>query len=97
MKSSFRSLRSSSSRGFFVDGLFGAFDERHEVAHAEDAGDDAFGIETFEGIVFFAQADKLYWRAGDFADGKRCSAAGVAIKLGENDAGESETFVKFSG
>src|SRR5713101_743802 len=84
-------------RGFLVHGLLGAFDERHDVAHAEDSRDDSFWIETFEGIVFFAESDKLYRRTADFADGERCSAACVAIEFGENDAGESEALVKFSG
>ena len=74
-------------RGFFVDGLLGAFDERHDVAHTENARDDSFGIEAFEGVVFFAEADELYGRAGNLGDGERRAAAGVAIKLGENDAG----------
>src|SRR6266849_893946 len=54
--------------GFFIDGLFHAFDERHEVAHAEYAGYDAVRIKTFKGVVFFAEADEFYGRAGDFAD-----------------------------
>ena len=55
------------------------------------------GIEAFERVVFFAEADKFYRRAGDFADGERRAAAGVAIELGENDAGEAEALVKFAG
>src|SRR5205814_5706540 len=84
-------------RGFFVDRLFGAFDERHDVAHAKNARDDSLRIKTFEGVVFFAEPDKLYRRAADFADGKRSAAAGIAVQLGQNDSGETETFVKFSG
>src|SRR5437763_1376375 len=34
-------------RGFFVDRLFGAFDERHDVAHAKNARDDSLRIKTF--------------------------------------------------
>src|SRR5262249_45915345 len=83
--------------GFFVNGLFGALDERKNVAHPENAGNDALGIEAFERIVFFAEADELDRRAADFADGKSSAAAGIAIEFRENDAGEAETFVKFSG
>ena len=93
----FAELAFELERGFLVNGLLGAFDQRHDVAHAENARDDALGIETFERVVFFAEADELYGRAGNFADGKRRAAAGVAVKLGENDAGEAEALVKFSG
>jgi len=41
----------------FIDGC-PLFDERHEVAHAKH-GDDALGIKTFQGVVFFREADKL--------------------------------------
>src|SRR5579863_1034241 len=84
-------------RSFAVNRCFGAFDERHQVTHAEDAGDDAFGEEAFERVVFFTEADKLYRRAGDFADRESSAAAGVTVELGEDDAGESEALVKFSG
>src|SRR5216684_3743320 len=82
--------------GFFIDSLFHAFDERHEVAHAENAGDDALGIKTFEGVVFFAEADEFYRRAGDFSDAQRGAATGVAIELGENHAGKAQALVKFA-
>src|SRR5713226_7821110 len=82
--------------GFFVDGLFHTFNKRHEIAHAENAGDDALGIKTFEGIVLFAEADELYRGAGDFTDGKCRAAARVAIEFGENYAGEPEALVEFS-
>src|SRR5216684_4149190 len=51
--------------GFPIHGLLGAFDQRHDVAHAEDARDDALRIKTFEGIVFFAKAHEFYGRAGN--------------------------------
>src|SRR5712692_4991601 len=83
--------------GFFVDGQFGALDEGHDVAHAEDAGDDTLGIKAFEGVVFFAEADEFDRGAGNFADGEGRAAAGVAIELGEDDAGQAEALVKFAG
>src|SRR5580765_4124972 len=93
----FAELAFELERGFLVNGLLGAFDERHDVAHTENARDDALGIETFEGVVFFAKADELYGGAGNFGDGKRRAAASVAVKFGENDAGEAEALVEFAG
>src|SRR6266478_651326 len=82
--------------GFFVDCLLDAFDERHEVAHAENAGNDALGIETFEGIVFFAEADEFYGCAGNFANAQRSATAGVAVKLSENYASQAEALMEFA-
>ncbi len=76
-----------------VDSAF--FDERHHVAHAEDAADDAVGVEGLEGVGLFAHADELDGLAGDLADGEGRAAAGVAVHFGEDDAGEAEAGVEF--
>ena len=39
-----------------VEFFFGALEEGCDVAHAEDAGDDAVGVEGFEGVGLFAGA-----------------------------------------
>ena len=52
-------------RFLFVDGLLGLFDERQDVAHAENAGNDAVGVKYLEGIVLLTDADKLYRLASD--------------------------------
>ena len=75
---------------FAVEGGLGLLDERQHVAHAEDAADDAVGMEGLEGVGLFAGADELDGLAGDVADGERRAAAGVAVHLGEDDAGEAE-------
>ena len=54
-------------------------------------------MEGFERVVFFADADELDGLAGDLADGERCAAAGVAVHLGEDDAGERELLVELVG
>src|SRR4030095_3521374 len=77
--------------------LLGAFDERKDVAHAENARNDSLRVKAFESVVFFPQADEFYGRAADFADGKRRAAACVAVKFGEDDAGEPEALVKCTG
>src|SRR6266404_3508975 len=40
-------------RFFLIDLRLGFFDEREDVAHAENARDDAVGVEGFERVVFF--------------------------------------------
>ena len=77
-----------------VERGFGLLDERKHVAHAEDAADDAVGMKRLEGVGLFAHADELDGLAGDVADGERRAAAGVAVHLGEDHAGESETSMK---
>ena len=42
-----------------VNILLRLFDQRENVAHAENAGDDAIGMEGLERIVLFAHADEL--------------------------------------
>src|SRR5579872_5662647 len=84
------------ARLLFVDGFLGFFDEREDVAHAEDARDDAIGMKLLDGVVFFADAREFYGRAGDFANGKRRTAARVAVELGENHSRDAETSVKFA-
>jgi|HubBroStandDraft_6_1064221.scaffolds.fasta_scaffold21839_2 hypothetical protein len=82
---------------FLVEGGIGLFDKREDVAHAEDASDDAVGVEGLEGFVFFADTDELDGLAGDVTDGECGAAAGVAVHLGEHNAGESELLVELVG
>ena len=82
---------------FLVDLRLGFFDEREDVAHAENARDDAVGVEGLERVVFFADADELDGLAGHLADGDRRAAAGVAVHFGKDDAGERELLMEFVG
>jgi len=77
-----------------VEFFFGAFEQGGDVAHAHDAGDDAVGVEGFEGVGFFAGAEELDGGSGDVADGEGRAAAGVAVHLGEDDAGDAEPVVE---
>ena len=67
---------------FLVDILFSFFNQRKNVAHAEDAGHDAIGMERLERVILFAHADELDGLACDLADGERRAAARVAIHFG---------------
>ena len=77
--------------------MLGALDQAEHVAHAEDAGDDAVGIERLKRVVFLAQPHELHGRPSDFADGERRPAARVAVELGEHNSGEAEPAVEFAG
>jgi hypothetical protein len=85
----------ASSSDFLRSRVDSAFlDEGKHVAHAEDAADDAVGMERLEGVGLFAYADELDGLAGDVADGERRAAAGIAVHFGEDDAGEREAGMK---
>ena len=80
-----------------VELFFGAFEQGGDVAHAEDAADDAVGVEGFEGVGLFAGAEELDGLAGDLADGEGGAAAGVAVHFGEDGAGDGEAVVEGLG
>jgi len=80
-----------------VEGGFGAFEEGGDVAVAHDAAYDAVGVEGLEGVGFFAGAEELDGGSGDVADGEGSAAAGVAVHLGEDGAGDGEEIVEGLG
>ncbi len=71
---------------FLADFLLGFFDERDDVAHAKDSACEAFGIELFDGVEFFANADESDGRAGDVLDGEGGAATSVGVEFGEDYA-----------
>ena len=80
-----------------VELFFGALEEGGDVAHADDAADDAVGVEGFEGVGFFAGGEELDGGTGDFADRERGAAAGVAVHFGEDGAGDLQAVVEGLG
>src|ERR1039458_7201672 len=66
-----------------------------DTRHAENARDDAVGVEGLKRIVFFADADELDGLPRDLADGDRRAAASVAVHLSKDDAGKRELLMKF--
>jgi hypothetical protein len=48
-----------------IDGFGGLFDERDDVAHAEDAAGDALRVKVFQRVGLFAGTDQLDRLAGD--------------------------------
>ncbi len=85
-----------SGEGFFgevgglglVDFFVGSLEEGGDVSHAEDAADDAVGVEGFEGVGLFACPQKFDGLAGDLADAEGGATAGVAVHFGEDGAGD---------
>ena len=83
-----RSFSSSFAACFGVERLLGALDEREDVAHAEDPAGEAVGVEDLEGVGLLAGAHELDRDAGDGRDRERRAAAGVAVDLGQDQAGD---------
>ena len=90
-------FRSHLLRFLLVDLRFCALNQREDIAHAEDSRDDAVRMERLQRIVLFAHTDELDRLPGDLPDGERSPATGVAVHLGEDDAGERELLVEFIG
>ncbi len=84
--------------GFFlVVILRRLFNERDNVALAENAARDALGVKSFDPVEFFADTEKLDRQAGHCAHGKRRAAAPVAIHPGEHQAGQRQAFMEALG
>lgn len=82
---------------FFIDLFGGFFDEGDDVAHAEDALGHAVGVEDFELLDFFPNAEEFDGAAGDLTHGEEGAAAGVAIQFGHDEAGDADGFVEGFG
>ena len=85
-----RSFSSSLAACLASNGLLGPLDERQDVAHAEDPAGQAVGVEDLERVGLLAGAQELDRDAGDGRDRERRAAAGVAVDLGEDQAGDRD-------
>ena len=88
VKSPLRSFSSSLRGLLLVDVLLGALDEGQDVAHAEDPAGQPVGVEDLERVGLLARAEELDRDAGDRRDRQRRAAAGVAVDLGQDQAGD---------
>ncbi len=77
--------------------LGGFFDEADHVPHAEDALRHAVGVEDLKLVGLFPDADELHGAAGDLAHGEQRAAAGVAVELGHDEAGDADGFMELGG
>ena len=75
-------------RLLLVDVFLGALDEGQDVAHAEDAAGEAVRMEDLERVGLLAGAEELDRDAGDRRDRESGAAAGVAVDLGQDQAGD---------
>ena len=71
-----------------VDVARDVLDQRQHVAHAEDARGDALGLEELQRVGLLAGAHEQDGLAGDLPDRQCGAAAGVAVRLGQHDAGQ---------
>ena len=75
----------------------GFFDEGEHVAHAQNPGGHPVGVERLDHIQLFTGAHELDGLAGGGPDGKRRTAPGVAVQLGEYHAVDAQRLVKCGG
>ena len=73
-----------------VDLAVHLLDQAHHIAHAEDARGHALRIERLERLGLLPDAQEHDRLAGHLAHRQRRTAARIAIRLGEDDAGEIE-------
>jgi len=77
--------------------LFRLLDEGEHIAHAQDAGGEAVRVERLQGVDFLAGTHQLDGNAGHRANGEGRPAAGVAVQLGEDEAGQAHGPVELLG
>ena len=80
-----------------VEGLLGLLDEGEHVAHAEDARGHPLGVEDVEVLQLLAGGGEHDRLAGDVPHRQRGTTAGVAVELGEHDAGEADAVAERLG
>ena len=73
-----------------VERLLGLLDQGEHVAHAEDARGHPVGVEDVEVLELLAVGREHDRPAGDLRDRQRGTTAGVAVELGQHDAGEAD-------
>ena len=91
---SFAAIASASSSSKCCCGLL---DQGEHVAHAEDARGHPVGVEDVEVLELLAVGGEHDRLAGDLAHRQRGAAAGVAVELGEHDAGEADAVAERLG
>ncbi len=84
-------------RFFRVDGFSGAFHQRDNIAHAQNAVGNPVRVEFFQSVNLFAGADQLDGLAGDSPHGQRSTTAAIAINPGQHDAGDRKALIKGPG
>ena len=77
-----------------VDRALRLLHQREDVALLEDPARQPVGMERLQRVELLAHADVLDRRVGDAVDRERRAAAGVAVHLGQDHAGDAERVVE---
>ena len=80
-----------------VEVLLGLLDQRQDVAHAQDARRHPVGVEDVEVLELLAVGREHDRLPGHLAHRQRRTTAGVAVELGEDDAGEADAVAERLG
>ncbi len=82
---------------FGLDGFLRLFDQRNDIAHAQNAARDTVRFKGLDGVHLLAQADKSDGLAGDCAHRQCGTTAAVAVHPGQNHTGDADLGVEFLG
>ena len=80
-----------------IDGLRRLLDQRHDIAHAEDAAGYAARMEVLERVPFLADADEFDGPAGDGTHGEGRATPTITVHTGEHDAGDTDFLLEALG
>ncbi len=69
-----------------IKGALGLLDERHDIAHVEDARRHTVGVEGFEVLELLPRRGKQDRSTGHVDDGQGRATARVTVELGKDDA-----------
>ena len=81
------------TRLFLVNNVLRLFDQRQNVAHAENAAGHAVGMKLLELIDLLADSREDDRLSHNLTHRQRGASAGIAVKLGEDHAGDIQTLV----
>ena len=80
-----------------VEGPFSLLDERHDIAHVEDARRHAVRMEGLEVGELLADG-REHDRSARHRDDRKCgTSASIAVELGQDDGIEADTLLKLLG
>ena len=77
-----------------VEGLLGLLDQGQDVAHVEDPGGHPIGVEDLEVRHLLPGRGEEDRQAGHVPHGQGRAAAGIAVELGQDDAGDVDALLE---
>ena len=79
---------------FLVDNLLGLLDQRQDIAHPHDPGDEPVRMEELQRVILLAGAHEFHRLTGNLPDGQGRAAASIAVHLRENKSVEPKLIVE---